>query len=96
MSTATNTTKRYVHLYTESVPNPTSMKFAVNFMVVPEGVDLDFETKAAAEAKSPLATALFGFEGVQRVFLMSNFITMASNRNTALGFQFELCTEFGL
>lgn len=69
-------TKRYVHLYTESVPNPNSMKFAANFMLVPEGIDLDFSTVGEAAARSPLAEALFGFEGVERVFLMSNFITI--------------------
>lgn len=52
------------------------MKFAVNFMLVPEGVDLDFENAEAAAEKSPLAKALFGFEGVQRVFFMSNFVTI--------------------
>jgi Fe-S cluster biogenesis protein NfuA len=72
----TTTTKKYVHIYTESVPNPNSLKFAVNFMLLPEGLDLDFATKEEAEQKSPLATLVFQQAGVERVFLMSNFITV--------------------
>ncbi len=75
------TTKRYVHLYTESVPNPNSLKFAVNFMLMPEGLDLDFASSAEAEGKSPLASTIFGHEGVERVFLMSNFITITKQAN---------------
>lgn len=73
---STNTAKKYVHLYTESVPNPNSLKFAINFMILPEGLDLDFANLAEAQGKSPLAEALFAQEGVERVFLMSNFITV--------------------
>lgn len=71
-----STTKKYVHLYTESVPNPNSLKFAINFMLLPEGLDLDFASLAEARGKSPLAEELFALEGVERVFLMSNFITV--------------------
>ena len=45
-------------------------------MLLPEGLDLDFATKEEAEQKSPLATLVFQQAGVERVFLMSNFITV--------------------
>lgn len=70
------TAQKYVNIYTEANPNPNSMKFVANFMLVPEGTDFDFENEAAAAAGSPLAQAIFGFEGVERVFIMSNFMTV--------------------
>lgn len=69
------TAQKYVNIYTEANPNPASLKFAANYMLVPEGTDFDFPTPASA-IHSPLAVALFGFEWVERVFIMSNFVTV--------------------
>lgn len=67
---------RQVHIYLESNPNPNSLKFVVNFMLVPEGLSYDFPDAASAE-NAPLAKALFEkFTSVIRVFYMSNFITV--------------------
>lgn len=44
-------------------------------MLLPEGVSHDFPDKAAA-ADAPLAEALFDYEFVDRVFYMSNFVTV--------------------
>lgn len=66
---------RQVRIYTESNPNPNSMKFMLNFMICEDGQNFDFPDRTAAEA-SPLAQELFGFEGVERVFFMSNFVTV--------------------
>lgn len=69
-------TQKYVNIYTEANPNPNSMKFAVNFMLVPDGLDFDFASADAAE-HSPLAQALFAqFPFIERVFIMSNFVTI--------------------
>lgn len=70
--------KRTIHLYLEANPNPNSMKFVVNFMLVPEGESFDFPDAASA-GNSPLASALFAFNGVERVFFMSNFITITKS-----------------
>lgn len=68
--------KRAVSIYTESNPNPNSMKFVVNFLVVPQGESYDFPDLASA-ANAPLASALFeNFSYVDRVFYMSNFVTV--------------------
>jgi Fe-S cluster biogenesis protein NfuA len=67
--------KRTVHLYLESNPNPNSLKFVANFMLIPEGESFDFPDVEAA-ADSPLALALFEKTGVSRVFFMSNFVTI--------------------
>jgi Fe-S cluster biogenesis protein NfuA len=67
--------KRNVNLYMESNPNPNSLKFVANYMLVEPGKSYDFPTAESAEA-APLAQALFDFDYVERVFFMSNFITV--------------------
>lgn len=65
-----------VSVYMESNPNPNSMKFVVNFDIVPAGDSFDFPDKNAA-SNAPLAIALFDqFDFVERVFFMNNFVTI--------------------
>jgi Fe-S cluster biogenesis protein NfuA len=64
-----------IHLYLESNPNPNSLKFVANEMLVPEGMTFDFPDGASAE-DAPLAKELFEYPFVDRVFYMSNFITV--------------------
>lgn len=64
-----------VHIYLESNPNPNSLKFVVNEMLVPEGLSFDFPTMESAK-DAPLAKELLGYPYVDRVFYMSNFITV--------------------
>lgn len=69
-------------IYTELSPNPNSMKFVLNFEIVPEGLSFDYPDMASAmdEAKaSPLAADIFQFHFVQRVFMSSNFITITKD-----------------
>jgi len=67
-----------VTIYTEANPNPSSMKFMLNFMLLPSGENIDFPDKLSADS-SPLAQSLFEFSFVERVFFMSNFITITKN-----------------
>jgi len=74
--------KRNTMIYTELSPNPNSMKFVLNFEIVPEGLSFDYPDMASAmdESKaSPLAADIFQFHFVQRVFLSSNFITITKD-----------------
>ena len=65
-----------VSIYTESNPNPNSLKFVVNFMLMPEGVSRDYPN-ASATSEAPLAKSLFEkFDYITGVFYMSNFITV--------------------
>jgi|TARA_B100000965_G_scaffold361523_2_gene342949 Fe-S cluster biogenesis protein NfuA len=59
----------------EANPNPNSMKFVVNFMLLQDGVSFDYPNAEAAQ-QSPLAQELFQLPYVDRVFYMSNFITV--------------------
>lgn len=85
MNTANPALSRPVSIFTEGSPNPNSMKFVVNFELVPSGLSFDYDSPAEAivEGKhSPLVVALFGFNFVRRVFVSSNFITITKDDAT--------------
>jgi Fe-S cluster biogenesis protein NfuA len=71
---------RPVHLYMEANPNPNSLKFVANFILVEEGVSYDFPDAASADS-SQLAKELFNFAAVQRVFIASNFVTITKSED---------------
>ncbi len=62
-------------IQTAETPNPVTLKFLPGRTVMENGT-ADFPTAEAAEAKSPLATALFEIDGVAGVFLGADFITV--------------------
>jgi Fe-S cluster biogenesis protein NfuA len=64
-----------VHIYLESNPNPNSLKFVVNEMLIPEGLSFDYPDKESTDG-APLAAELFEYPFVDRVFYMSNFVTV--------------------
>lgn len=71
--------KRLVNIYTESNPNPNSMKFVANFLLVGEGEVYDYPNKNSA-LNAPLAYNLFeNFSFVERVFYMNNFVTVTKS-----------------
>ncbi|WP_242202847.1 NifU family protein [Aestuariivivens insulae] len=69
-----NTPKKVpVTVYAESTPNPSVMKFVANKKIVTSL----FEFTSIDEAKlSPLATELFHFPFVQRVFIEENYVSV--------------------
>ncbi len=69
-----------VHIYLESNPNPNSLKFVVNEMLVPEAMSFDFPDAESTDI-SPLAKELFSFPFVDRVFFASNFITVTKKED---------------
>ena len=74
--------KRAISLYTEASPNPNSLKFVANVMLISEGVSRDYPDFESAK-EAPLAAALFEkFDFVTRVFYMSNFVTVTKNDAT--------------
>ncbi|HYK77365.1 MAG TPA: NifU family protein [Daejeonella sp.] len=62
-----------INVYTEGTPNPATMKFLVNKLLINSSVD--FPTRESAE-KSPFARELFKFNFVNGVFFASNFVTI--------------------
>tara|TARA_R110002072_G_scaffold97994_11_gene215705 strand:- start:354 stop:1259 length:906 start_codon:yes stop_codon:yes gene_type:complete len=70
---STTTKKVPITVYAESTPNPSVMKFVANKKIV-TGL---FEFTSIDEAKhSPLATELFHFPFVQRVFIDENYVSI--------------------
>jgi Fe-S cluster biogenesis protein NfuA len=69
-----------IHIYLESNPNPNSLKFVVNEMLVPDGMSFDFPDAESASL-SPLAQELFTYPFVDRVFFASNFVTVTKKND---------------
>ena len=61
-------------IQTEQTPNPSTLKFLPGRVVMEKGT-MDFAAADAA-SPSPLATRLFAVEGVERVFLGADFVTV--------------------
>ncbi|MXV51204.1 NifU family protein [Pedobacter sp. HMF7647] len=76
MSTATSN----INVFTESTPNPATMKFLVNKLLINGSVD--YATKESAE-KSPFAKELFKFDFVNGVFFASNFVTVTKTETAS-------------
>lgn len=72
--------KKNPTIYLEANPNPNSLKFVLNYMLMPEGVSHDFPDAESAR-NAPLAQELFKFDYVKRVFYMSNFITITKSED---------------
>jgi len=68
-----------INVYTESTPNPATMKFIVNKLLINGSVD--YPTKESAE-NSPIAKELYKFSFVNGVFFASNFVTVTKTEGT--------------
>lgn len=62
-----------INVYTENTPNPATMKFLVNKLLI--NGSLDYPDKESAQ-ESPFAKELFKFNFVDGVFFASNFVTV--------------------
>ena len=74
-----NQIKMNINVYTESTPNPATMKFIVNKLLI--NGSADFATKESAES-SPFAKELYKFSFVNGVFFASNFVTVTKTEGT--------------
>lgn len=62
-------------IYAEETPNPASMKFVANRLLLVSGATAEY--KSIAETKdAPIAKAIFSFPFVKSVFISSNFISV--------------------
>ena len=74
METATKTP---IEIYTEMTPNPASLKFVTNKMLLAEN-SVDYRDVKEA-AQSPFASGLFEFPFVHGVFISNNFVTITKD-----------------
>lgn len=68
------TKKRFIEIYTESSPNPNSLKFVADVVLLGEGT-VEY-SNALAAGNCPLAQDLFRFSFVRKVFITANFVTI--------------------
>ncbi len=65
-------------IYAESTPNPATMKFVANRMLIDDGATAQYLSPADT-AGSPLAAKLFKFPFVKGVFVSANYITVTKS-----------------
>ena len=68
-----------VTIYAEMTPNPNTMKYVADHMLVESGVVVEFLSQKEAKGYSTFAEALFNFPFVNRVFIAQNFVTIYKN-----------------
>ena len=68
-----------VTVYAEMTPNPNTMKFVTDYMLVPSGNVVEFLSASDAKGYSTFAEALFNFPFVTRIFFAQNFVTVYKN-----------------
>src|SRR6476661_2613698 len=67
-----------INVYTEATPNPATMKFIVNKLLINGSVD--YPTKESATG-SRFASELYKFNFVTGVFFASNFVTVTKSND---------------
>ncbi|AMS27225.1 thioredoxin [Bacteroidetes bacterium UKL13-3] len=84
--------KEFLEVYAEQTPNPETMKFVFNRMILPDD-SADFPTRESA-APSPLAKNLYEFNFVNGVFIMNNFVTVTRSEGAAWDEIIPIMREF--
>jgi len=67
-----------VNVYAEMTPNPATMKYVADRLMVPEGVVVEFNDPSEVK-DAPLAAKLFNFPFVDSLFFAGNFVTVTKN-----------------
>lgn len=68
-------------LYAESTPNPLTMRYVCDRLLIQDGRLLEFRTPEEPVGVSPLAEKIFNLPFVTGVFISSNFITVTRNNS---------------
>lgn len=70
---------RPVTIYAEMTPNPNTMKFVADHMLINSGEIVEFLSPSDSKGYSTLADALFNFPFVTKIFIAQNFVTVTKN-----------------
>ena len=70
---------RPVTIYAEMTPNPNTMKFVADHMLISSGEIVEFLSPSDSKGYSTLADALFNFPFVTKIFIAQNFVTVTKN-----------------
>ncbi|MCB0761167.1 MAG: NifU family protein [Flavobacteriales bacterium] len=68
-------------VYAEMTPNPSTMKFVANRLLIEGGKQVEFTSKEQCVEASPLAAELFNFPFVQAVFVSGNYVSVAKDES---------------
>lgn len=72
-------------VYAEITPNPSTMKFAADRLLITGGHQVEFTSAEQTKGFSPLAEELFHFPFVKSVFISGNFVTVT--KDDSLGWE---------
>lgn len=75
------TTKIPTSVYAEMTPNPATMKFVADRLLIDGGQQVEFTAPEQAKGYSPLAEELFHFPFVTNVFISGNFVTLTKDES---------------
>ncbi|MDO8999478.1 MAG: NifU family protein [Bacteroidota bacterium] len=65
-------------IYVEETPNPSSVKFVANKLLLVSGATAEYKN-ASETADAPIAQKIFQFPFVKSIFIASNFITITKH-----------------
>jgi len=68
-------------VYAEMTPNPATMKFVADRLLLTGGIQVEYKSKTEAKGSSPLAEELFNFPFVTNVFIAQNFVTVTKDNS---------------
>jgi len=68
-------------VYAEMTPNPTTMKFVADRLLISGGLQVEYRTAEEAKGSSALATELFHFPFVKSIFISSNYVTITRDES---------------
>jgi NFU1 iron-sulfur cluster scaffold homolog, mitochondrial len=83
-----------ITIYAEMTPNPATMKFAANKMLLLDDDAVEFGSMQEAKGYSPLSEALFEFPFICNVFITANFVTVTKTDNVEWDFIVMELREF--
>lgn len=86
--------KRTLTVYAEATPNPATMKFVTDVMLMNGGESAEFLSAEESKGYSSMAEALFAFPFVKSVFFANNFVTVTKTEAIQWEFVMNELREF--
>jgi Fe-S cluster biogenesis protein NfuA len=68
-------------VYAEMTPNPATMKFVADRLLISGGLQVEYRTAQEAKGSSALAEELFHFPFVKSIFISSNYVTITRDES---------------
>lgn len=85
---------RTITVYAEATPNPSTMKFVTDVMLMNGGESAEFLSLEDSKGYSSMAEALFAFPFVKSVFFANNFVTITKTEAIQWDFVMNELREF--